>query len=85
MQKDDKFQLRISSELLDYCKANTDNISLFIREAVREKLDSGKPLDSSLEFIEIRAKTPFTYFAKLDRVIDGDTILVEFDLGFVRQ
>ena len=36
MQKDDKFQLRISSELLDYCKANTDNISLFIREAVRD-------------------------------------------------
>ena len=82
MQKDDKFQLRISSELLDYCKANTENVSLFIREAVREKLESGKPLDSSLEFIEIRAKTPFTYFAKLDRVIDGDTILVEFDLGF---
>jgi hypothetical protein len=78
MQKDDKFQLRISSELLDYCKANTDNISLFIREAVREKLESGKPLDSSLEFIEIRAKTPFTYFAKLGRVIDGDTLLIEF-------
>ena len=82
MQKDDKFQLRISSELLDFCKNNTDNVSLFIREAVREKLESGKPLDSSLEFVEIRAKTPFTYFAKLDRVIDGDTLLIEFDVGF---
>ena len=82
MQKDDKFQLRISSELLNFCKNNTDNVSLFIREAVREKLESEKPLDSSLEFIEIRAKTPFTYFAKLDRVIDGDTLLIEFDVGF---
>jgi endonuclease YncB( thermonuclease family) len=49
---------------------------------VREKLESGKPLDSSLDFIEIRAKTPFTYFAKLNRVIDGDTLLIEFDVGF---
>jgi endonuclease YncB( thermonuclease family) len=82
MMNDDKIQIRISSELLSYCKNNFENVSLFIREAVREKIDSGLLTDPSLSFVEIRARTPYTYFAKLESVIDGDTILLSFDLGF---
>jgi endonuclease YncB( thermonuclease family) len=82
MFENEKVQLRISQELLNYCKNNFENVSLFIREAIREKIDSGLLTDPSLSFVEIRARTPYTFFAKLERVIDGDTILINFDLGF---
>ena len=82
MQKNEKIQIRISEELLDFCKKNIENVSLFIREAIREKIESGLLTDPSLTFVEIRAKTPYTYLAKLERVIDGDTLLIDFDLGF---
>jgi len=82
MIKNEKIQIRISEELLDYCKENFDNVSLFIRQAIREKIESGLLPDPSLSFIEIRARTPYTFFAKLDRIIDGDTIVVSADLGF---
>ena len=82
MLKNEKIQIRVSEELLEYCKKNFENVSLFIREAIREKIDSGLLTDPSLDFIEIRARTPYTYFAKLDRVIDGDTLILDFDLGF---
>jgi endonuclease YncB( thermonuclease family) len=82
MTKDEKFQIRISSELTDYCKSNFENVSLFIREAMREKIDSGLLTDPSLSFVEIRCRTPYTYYAKLERVIDGDSLIIKFDLGF---
>ena len=82
MLKNEKIQIRVSEELLEYCKKNFENVSLFIREAIREKIDSGLLTDPSLEFIEIRVRTPYTYYATLDRVIDGDTLLFDFDLGF---
>jgi len=82
MQKNDKIQIRISEELLDYCKKNFQNVSLFIREAIRDKIDSGSLVDPSKEFIEIRAKSTYTYHATLEKVIDGDTLLINFDLGF---
>lgn len=82
MIKNKKLQLRISEELLDYCRDNTENVSLFIREAMRDKIESGLLTDTSLTFVEIRARTPYTFFAKLNRVIDGDTIIVDVDLGF---
>src|SRR4030042_2280883 len=82
MQKNNKIQIRISEELLDYCKKNFQNVSLFIREAIRDKIDSGSLVDPSKEFIEIRAKSTYTYHATLEKVIDGDTLLVNFDLGF---
>src|SRR4030042_3767435 len=74
--------MRIASELVDYCKSNFENVSLFIREAMREKIDSGLLTDPSLSFIEIRCRTPYTYYAKLESVIDGDTLSIVFDLGF---
>jgi len=82
MRKNEKLQIRISEELLAFCKEKVENVSLFIREAIREKLESGLLMDSSLDFVEIRCKTPYTFHAKLDRVIDGDTLLITFDLGF---
>ncbi len=82
MRKDEKVQIRISSELLQYCKDNMENVSLFIREAMREKIDSGLLTDPSLNFIEIRARTPYIYFAELHSIIDGDTLMFNFDLGF---
>lgn len=82
MLEDQKVQIRISKELLEYCKANSENLSLFIREAMREKIASGLLTDPSQEFVEIRCKTPYTFFAKLERVIDGDTMLINFDAGF---
>jgi micrococcal nuclease len=75
-----KIQIRISKELLDYVRKQTDNISLFIREALREKIESG--LINAYELVEIRVRTPYTYFAKLLRVIDSDTLLLQADLGF---
>ena len=82
MVENERLNIRLSQELLTYCKKNVQNISLFIREAMREKINSGLLTDPALEFVEIRATTPYIYFAKLDSVIDGDTLLVNFDLGF---
>ena len=82
MLNNDKIQIRISTELLEYCKKNVENVSLFIRESVREKIDSGLLTDPSLEFVEIRCRTPYTYFATLEHAIDGDTLLLNFDAGF---
>jgi len=82
MLKNEKIQIRVSEELLEFCKNNFENVSLFIREAIREKIESGLLTDPSLTFIEIRARTPYTYYAKLDRVVDGDTLLLDFDCGF---
>ena len=82
MVKDEKFQIRLSSELTDYCKSNFENVSLFIRESMREKVESGLLTDPSLSFVEIRCRTPYTYYATLENVIDGDTLSINFDLGF---
>src|SRR4030043_120443 len=82
MQKNEKIQIRISEELLDYCKKNFQNVSLFIREAIREKIKSDTLVDPSKKFIEIRAKSTYTYHATLEKVIDGDTLLINFDVGF---
>jgi endonuclease YncB( thermonuclease family) len=82
MMKNERINLRISEELLNYCKNNFENVSLFIREAMRDKIETGLLTDPSLTFVEIRAKTPYVYFAKLDKVVDGDTLLLNIDCGF---
>ena len=82
MFENKKFDLRISEELLNQCKVTSDNVSIFIRQAIREKLGSGVVTGSSHSFVEVRARTPYTYFATLLRVIDGDTLLLQVDLGF---
>jgi hypothetical protein len=70
MSEDERIQIRISTELIDYCKSNFENVSLFIREAMREKIDSGLLTDPSLSFVEIRCRTPYTYFAKLENLTE---------------
>lgn len=82
MYKNKKFQLRLSEELYEYCKSTTDNISLFIRDAIRDKIDKLKNNKNTDSLIEIRAKTPYVFFAKVEKIIDGDTLLLKADLGF---
>jgi endonuclease YncB( thermonuclease family) len=82
MFENKKIQIRISEELLNWINKNTENTSLFIRDAIREKIESGLLSDPSLELVEVRCRTPYTYFAKLDKVIDGDTLLLDIDVGF---
>ena len=67
---------------LEYCKKHSENVSRFIREAMREKIETGLLTDTSLDFVEIRARTPYTFFGQLDRAIDGDSLVVNIDLGF---
>lgn len=83
MRKDVRKQIRISSELLDYINDNFENASQFIREAIREKVEVEKKKSEKIQpFVEIRAKNQYTFSAELDRVIDGDTLLLKIDLGF---
>ena len=83
MRKDVRKQIRLSSELLEYINDNFDNASQFIREAIREKVEAEKKKsEHDLTFVEIRAKNQYTYSAKLDYVIDGDTLSLNVDVGF---
>jgi micrococcal nuclease len=43
---------------------------------------SSKKKTATNLFPEIRAKSPYTFFAELVRVVDGDTIVLNADLGF---
>ena len=83
MRKNVRKQIRLTEELLDYINNNFDNSSQFIREAIREKVEAEKKKsEHDLTFVEIRAKNQFTYSAKLERAIDGDTLELTVDLGF---
>ena len=77
-------QVRISEELIGFIKDNSSNSSRFIRSLVRSEIkrrSKTKDEDRNIR-PEVRAKTPYTFLANLIRVIDGDTILVEAQLGF---
>ena len=76
MAKDTYFKFRISDELLDQVKSRVENISSYMRELIRADLQQNP------EELRHLAKTPYTYHARLIEVIDGDTILLEIDLGF---
>jgi endonuclease YncB( thermonuclease family) len=83
MRKNVRKQIRLSEELLEYINDHYDNASQFIREAIRDKVESEKQQqDQELTFVEIRARNQFTYSAKLDHVIDGDTLALIIDLDF---
>jgi len=76
-------QIRISEELLLYCQTKGRNVSRFIRTLIRDEIKKReKKGEQSSATPEVRAKTPYTFLAKLVRVIDGDTILLDADLGF---
>ena len=83
MRKNVRKQIRLTEELLDYINSNVDNASQFIREAVREKVEADKKEKENFQpFVEIRCKNQYTYSAKLERAIDGDTLELLVDLGF---
>lgn len=83
MRKNERKQIRLSTELLDYINDNYENASQFIREAIREKVEAEKKKEKhELTFVEIRAKNQYTFSASLDHVVDGDTVELKVDLGF---
>jgi micrococcal nuclease len=83
MRKNVRKQIRLTEELLDYINNNFANASQFIREAVREKVEADKKMKENFQpFVEIRCKNQYTYSAKLERAIDGDTLELAVDLGF---
>jgi endonuclease YncB( thermonuclease family) len=83
MRKNVKKQIRLSEELMEYINDHYDNASQFIREAIREKVEHAKQTQNQTPtFVEIRAKNQYTFSAKLDHVIDGDTLALIIDLGF---
>ena len=82
MDKGEKLQIRVSKEMLRFLRENTDNVSRFIRETLRERFEGNRRLSKKFSMVEIRARTPYIYFAKLVRVVDGDTLLLNIDLGF---
>jgi len=77
-------QLRISKELLEFCQSRGKNISLYVRNLIRAdmKKRSIRKSEENGANPEVRAKTPYTFLAKLVRIIDGDTLLLNADLGF---
>ena len=81
MLRDKIFQLRISSELLELCRAKTENVSRYIRDLISKdlKLNPGK---ISEPLVEVRAKSPYVFSAVLEKVVDGDTVYLTADLGF---
>jgi len=75
--------MKITGEMLDHIQEKNKNTSKYIRDLIRHDLLKNKKteLDDSLS-PEIRAKSPYTFLARLVRVIDGDTVILEADLGF---
>ena len=80
---DQTFMIRISRELLDYCRSKP-NASRFVRSLIRyeQKRRASKNMDTLSAAPELRVKTPYTFFAKTVKIIDGDTIVLDADLGF---
>ena len=77
MRNNKLLRFRISEELLNYCKSKT-NISKYIRTLIRNEQAKTDPNSSP----EIRAKSPYTFYANFVRVVDGDTFVLDADLGF---
>ena len=75
MQKDQIFRFRISDELLTALKARTKNTSGYLRALISADLEEN-PTAREIP------TTPYYYHAKLEEVIDGDTLRLELDVGF---
>jgi len=58
MLKNKKIQIRLSEELLTFCQQKTENVSLFIRNIIRDKMEQGLDDDDLSNTFEIRARTP---------------------------
>ena len=85
MRQDRHIQIRVSSELFDLASSKSGNFSRYVRELIRNDLEeSNKKTNIKLEELppEIRVKTPYTFYAELEHVVDGDTVRIIADLGF---
>ena len=83
MRKNKIFRLRLSEELLEQTRERSENVSRYIRDSLRRSLQSDETFEEIPDFIpEIKIKTPYTFFATLKKVVDGDTLYVQADLGF---
>jgi len=81
MRSNKVFQLRLSAELLRELRRRKPNVSSYIRTLIRD--DLAKNDASQVPPVpEIRAKSPYTFYAKLDKVVDGDSLFLIADLGF---
>jgi len=81
MLRDKIFQLRISSELLELCRARTVNVSRYIRDLISKDLKLN-PDKLTEPLVEVRAKSPYVFHAVMEKVVDGDTVYLTADLGF---
>lgn len=85
MRQDRHIKIRVSSELFDLASLKSGNFSRYVRELIRNDLEeSSKKTNVKLEELppEIRVQTPYTFYAWLEHVVDGDTIRIIADLGF---
>lgn len=83
MRKNKIVKLRLSEELLEQTRKRSENVSRYIRDSLRKNLQISEETGETPDFIpEIKVKTPYTFFATLEKVVDGDTLYVEADLGF---
>ena len=69
--------------MLEYCRSKP-NASRFVRSLIRyeQRRRSSKKLEALSASPEIRVKTPYTFFARTVKIVDGDTIVLDADLGF---
>jgi len=75
-------QIRMSEELLAFCKTRP-NVSLFIRSLIRYAKNKKSKKEGLIEVSsEIKARSPYIFFAELVKVVDGDTVILNADLGF---
>jgi micrococcal nuclease len=71
------FLLRLPEELLQYCRTK-QNTSAYIRTLIRADRRKKDPSYAP----DIRARSQFIFSANLIKVIDGDTVSLNADLGF---
>ena len=76
MNKNTYFRFRLSRELLDSIKRRTSNASDYIRSLIENDLD--RTAGDTRPF----PRTPYIYHAELIEVIDGDTLLLNLNVGF---
>ena len=70
-----QFSFRIPESLLDAVRQHTSNISAYLRALIED--DLGRKSDTR-EY----PKTPYVYHGSLVRVVDGDTLEIDLDVGF---
>lgn len=76
--------MKIPEEMLSFIQKKNKNTSQYIRSLIRHDILKLKRqrLNDDIISPEIRGKSPYTFLARLIRVVDGDTVILEVELGF---